>query len=182
MTRCARITSTEVEGNREKTSEHWLVVFFLGNVTLFFWPFHLFENVFKFSFVNFNDNAWRNSCSIYKWPSFFHKWMTFKKRRRWYRFQWTAENCGLDVLWGLQVDSSSQYPSVKGHFWDNQVKLNMVSLLTELKELMMTGFVGIMDLGFCFCFFNCLTGYVVKHLWMKWYHALKYLSEYKASV
>ena len=154
MTRCARVTSTEVEGNREKNIRTLIGGVFPGecHFIYFFWPFHLFENVFKLNFVDFNNNAWRNSCSIYKWPSFFHKWMTFKKRRRWYKFQWTAENCGLDVLWGLRVDSSSQYPSVKGHFWDNQVKLNMVWLLTELKELMMTGFVGITDLSFFFFF------------------------------
>ena len=57
----------------------------------------------------------------------------------------------------------------------------MVRLLTELKELMMTGFVGIMDRSFFF-FFNCLTlcskafmGEMIPYLRF----ALKYLSKSK---
>lgn len=93
-----------------------------------------------------------------------------------YRELWAG--CAMGTLGGF----SSQRPTVKGHFWDNQVKLNMVRLLTELKELMMTGFVGIMDHTFFFFFFNCLTlcskafmGEMIPYLRF----ALKYLSKSK---
>lgn len=91
-----------------------------------------------------------------------------------YRELWAG--CAMGTLGGF----SSQSPTVKGHFWDNQVKLNMARLLTELKELMMTGFVGIMDRSFFF--FYCLTlcskafmGEMIPYLRF----ALKYLSKSK---
>lgn len=174
MTRCARITSMEVEGSQEKNIRTLIGGVFPGGCHFIILAISLVWNVFKLSFVHFNNNAWRNSCSVYKWPSFLHKWMTFKRRRKWYRFQWTTENWMCYGHFGWILFTA---PHCKGHFWD---KLNMVRLLTELKELMMTGFVGIMDCSFFF--FNCLTlcskafmGEMIPYLRF----ALKYLNKSK---